>query len=199
MYRNSSALLSLYSIGDGISDGGNIDAHPLTSDGRSIDAHPSTFDGDNIDAHPSTSDGGSIDADPSTSDGTNIDADLLYASLIPDRFLYSSDSEDEKVLLAVKDPQAFKTKASLSLQEILEQLAFNINTDKISKFNISRSHLWEGALRGIKKSLFLQITRSVSVKFTDDSGTSEGAVDLGGPKREFFTLVLEWIVNSQLF
>ena len=24
---------------------------------------------------------------------------------------------------------------------------------------------------------------NVSVKFTDDSGTSEGAIDLGGPKR----------------
>ena len=191
-------LLSLYSIGDGAFDGGDIDAHPLTSDGDSINAHPSTSDGSNIDAHPSTSDGGCIDADSATSDGASIDADLLYASLIPGSFLYSSDSEDEKVLLAVEDPQVFETKTSLSLQEILEQLASKINTDKISKFNISRTHLWEGALRGLKRKSFSPDNK-VSVKFTDDSGTSEGAVELGGPKREFFTLVLEWIVNSQLF
>ena len=47
--------------------------------------------------------------------------------------------------VAVDDPQVFKTKTNWSLQEILEQLALKINEDKISKFNISRSHLWEGA------------------------------------------------------
>lgn len=31
-------------------------------------------------------------------------------------------------------------------------------------------------------------TNKVSVKFTDDAGVSEGAVDLGGPMREFFNL-----------
>ena len=39
----------------------------------------------------------------------------------------------------------------------------------------------------------------VSVKFTNDAGVSEGAVDLGGPMREFFTLVLQYLHDSQLF
>ena len=39
----------------------------------------------------------------------------------------------------------------------------------------------------------------MSVKFTDDIGNSEGAVDLGGPMKEFFTLVMQWMVTSQLF
>ena len=112
--------------------------------------------------------------------------------------LYSSDSEGDIDPVAVDDPHVFETKTALSLQEILEQLALKINDDNISKFNISRSHLWEGALRGLRRKTFSPANR-VSLKFTDDSGTSEGAVDLGGPKREFFTLVLEWIVNSQLF
>ena len=77
-------------------------------------------------------------------------------------------------------------------------MACAINEDKIFKFNISRSHLWEGALRGHKRKSFSPESK-VSVKFTDDSGTPEGAVDLGGPKREFFTLVMEWMMNSQLF
>ena len=141
------------------------------------------------------------DAPPATFDGGlnfNSDADLLYASLIPGSLLYSSDSEGDIDPVAVDDPQVFETKIALSLQEILEQLALKINDDKISKFNISRTHLWEGALRGLRRKTFSPDNR-VSVKFTDDSGTSEGAVDLGAPKREFFTLVVEWIVNSQLF
>jgi hypothetical protein len=30
-------------------------------------------------------------------------------------------------------------------------------------------------------------------------GVAEGAVDSGGPMREFFTLIMEWMVSSQLF
>ena len=134
------------------------------------------------------------DDDPSSTS----DADLLYASLIPDTLLYSSDSEGEDVPVAVDDPQVFQTKTSWSLQDILEQLALKINDDKISKFNISRSHLWEGALRGLRRKSFSSDNK-VSVKFTDDSGTFVGAIDLGGQKENFFPLVLDWIVNSQLF
>ena len=39
----------------------------------------------------------------------------------------------------------------------------------------------------------------MSVKFTDDNGISEGAVDLGGPMGEFFTLILDHLHRSQLF
>ena len=53
-------------------------------------------------------------------------------------------------------------------------------------------------MRGLTRKSFLPENK-ISVKFCDDIGTSEGAVDLGGPKREFFTLVLDWFRNSQLF
>ena len=42
-------------------------------------------------------------------------------------------------------------------------------------------------------------SNKISVKFTDDIGYSEGAVDLGGPMREFMTLVLEYLMDSELF
>ena len=47
--------------------------------------------------------------------------------------------------------------------------------------------------------MLISIISIISVKFCDDVGTTEGAVDAGGPKREFFTLVLDWLMNSQLF
>ena len=84
------------------------------------------------------------------------------------------------------------------LPDILEKLSGIINLDSISKFNVSRSHLWEGAVRGLNRKSFSPCNK-ISVKFCDDVGTSEGAVDAGGPKREFFTLVLNWLMNSQLF
>jgi len=51
----------------------------------------------------------------------------------------------------------------------------------------------------MKRTSFAPKNR-ISVVFTDISGTSEGAVDEGGPRREFFTLGLEWLAeNSAMF
>lgn len=82
--------------------------------------------------------------------------------------------------------------------EILTKLAMDINQDNISKFNISRNFIWEGTKRALSRKSFSP-NNKVSVKFTDDVGNSEGAVDMGGPMKEYFTLVLQWLFTSQLF
>ena len=69
------------------------------------------------------------------------------------------------------------------MKTILENLASVLNDKEISKFNISRNHLWECAKRGFNRKSFSP-TYKMSVKFTDDIGNSEEAVDLGGPTRE---------------
>ena len=85
-----------------------------------------------------------------------------------------------------------------SIAEILSELSNRIDSDKISKFNISRNHIWEGAKRAMSRKSFTP-SHKVSVKFTDDIGNAEGAVDQGGPTREFFTMAIEWLVNCQMF
>ncbi len=87
---------------------------------------------------------------------------------------------------------------SLSIYEILENLAAKIDTESIAKFNISRNHLWESAKRGFNRKSFCPEKR-ISAKFTDDIGVAEGAVDSGGPKREFLTLLLQHLQGSALF
>lgn len=86
----------------------------------------------------------------------------------------------------------------ITLKEILLNLSEVTTYNEISKFNISRNHMWKSTKRALNRKSFNPCNK-LSVNFTDDIGTSEGAVDLGGPAREFFTLVTEWIVNSQLF
>lgn len=39
----------------------------------------------------------------------------------------------------------------------------------------------------------------MSIKFSDDLGMDEEAVDLGGPKREFLRLLMEALVLSPMF
>lgn len=125
--------------------------------------------------------------------------DLLYASLLFDEQMPWSDSENENLQnLQAVEIEVISTNNDKSLQDILLDLHTKINRTEISKFNISRSHLWEGAVRGLSRKSFCPANK-VSVKFTDDVGNAEGAVDSGGPMREFFTLIIEWMVSSQLF
>ena len=96
------------------------------------------------------------------------------------------------------DIEVISTNKDKSLEDILLDLNTKINHTEISKFNISGGHLWEGAVRGLKRKSFSPANK-ISFKFTDDVGIAEGAVDSGGPMREFFTLVIDWMVSSQLF
>ena len=124
---------------------------------------------------------------------------MLYASWLfeeanPSVVSSTSESEGKEITENLTSPCG--TKVDLSV--ILGQLASSINLEKICKFNISRSNVWEGAIRGLSRKSFSPENK-ISVKFCDDLGTAEGAVDQGGPKREFFTLALESIMNSQIF
>ena len=84
------------------------------------------------------------------------------------------------------------------LHEILSHLAMEIDYTRISKFNITRSFIWEGVKRALARKSF-SAKNKISVKFTDDVGNSEGAVEMGGPMKELFTLVIQWMFTSQLF
>ncbi|XP_039598308.1 uncharacterized protein LOC120519203 [Polypterus senegalus] len=70
---------------------------------------------------------------------------------------------------------------SFLLEDILQNLADVISEEESSIFNINRSSLWEGAVRGFKRNTYSP-NKHMSIKFTDDVGHSEGAVDIGGPR-----------------
>ena len=122
----------------------------------------------------------------------------MYAALIFDEL-----SSDEEVIIENEKPpppsvEVETAQANITLREILHNLSSVIKDTETSKFNISRNHIWEGAKRALNRKSFDPQNR-ISVKFTDDMGISEGAIDLGGPAREFFTLVTDRLLNSHMF
>ena len=122
----------------------------------------------------------------------------MYAALIFDEL-----SSDEEVIIENEKPpppsvEVETVQANITLREILHNLSSVIKDTETSKFNISRNHIWEGAKRALNRKSFDPQNR-ISVKFTDDMGISEGAIDLGGPAREFFTLVTDRLLNSHMF
>ncbi|XP_041823681.1 G2/M phase-specific E3 ubiquitin-protein ligase [Melanotaenia boesemani] len=64
--------------------------------------------------------------------------------------------------------------------------------------NVCSSAILEGALRAFHRRTFSPEAR-LSLVFLDDSMQAEGAVDEGGPSREFFRLLLRAIKDSTLF
>ena len=76
------------------------------------------------------------------------------------------------------------------LTAILKELRDKVVKDDTKSYvNVRRNHLWEDTVRYVNRKRF-DPKAAISVKFADDDGTSEGAVDLGGPRREFLRLLL---------
>ena len=61
--------------------------------------------------------------------------------------------------------------------------------------NVRRTHVLDDGLKKLKKTSFVA-SRALSVKFSDDCGGIEGAVDLGGPTREFLRLAIRELFTS---
>jgi hypothetical protein len=71
-----------------------------------------------------------------------------------------------------------------TIEAVVTELAQQVDFSNITKFNVVGTHLFNSAKRALNRKKF-DPCHKVSVKFMDDVGSSEGAVDLGGPKHEF--------------
>ena len=68
-----------------------------------------------------------------------------------------------------------------------------------SFINVRRSQLWTDSCRHIAKSKF-NPNAVVSIKFADYHGSSEGANDMSGPRREYFRLLVRAVnLESVIF
>uniref|UniRef100_UPI0037E860EC G2/M phase-specific E3 ubiquitin-protein ligase n=1 Tax=Semicossyphus pulcher TaxID=241346 RepID=UPI0037E860EC len=114
---------------------------------------------------------------------TNIYAPVIIGSS-------SSDSEEVENLQEEDSDE-------LTAADVVSNLSQKLNTTSCSRFNINRANIWDGALRGFKRSTY-DPTYSMMVKFTDDVGQTEEALDTGGPTREFLTLLMDAIKTRRI-
>ena len=145
----------------------------------------------------------SVSNNQSQPEDTNFD--YLYASLLFDE-INQDVVESEKITVESSDEEPCNNDVlhssipdgENSLKSVLDKKSASISDASTSKFNICRSDVWQGTKRAMQRKSFCP-NNKMSVKFTDDIGISEGAVDLGGPRREYLTLVLDYLRNSHLF
>ncbi|KAI9518131.1 hypothetical protein NQZ68_039954 [Dissostichus eleginoides] len=85
-----------------------------------------------------------------------------------------------------------------ALSEITANLALEIDHRAVSRFNICRLNIWDGAVRGFKRATFSE-KKDLLVKFSDDEGRFEEGLDTGGPKREFLSLLMKELNKRPIF
>ena len=88
----------------------------------------------------------------------------------------------------------------MSLASILSEIRSNeVDENVRSLINVRRSQLWVDSCQHIKKSKF-NPKAVVSIKFANYHGSSEGAVDISGPRREYFRLPIRAVsLESGIF
>ena len=72
------------------------------------------------------------------------------------------------------------------------------DVDVCKNINVRRNHVFEDGINKMARSKFEPL-RPLSVKFADEMGASEGAVDLGGPTREFLPLAIQEAFSMNAF
>ncbi|XP_051814886.1 G2/M phase-specific E3 ubiquitin-protein ligase-like isoform X3 [Acanthochromis polyacanthus] len=117
-----------------------------------------------------------------------------YLDLFEEEYL-SDDPDLQEAISRSLESSTSESDLKMTLERLMEQIASRVNDDNTVRFNIMRRNVWDGASRAMGRSNFSPEKR-IDVKFTDDYGTSEGAVDNGGPTREFFRLCLHEIKDK---
>ncbi|XP_067309237.1 uncharacterized protein [Pseudorasbora parva] len=117
-----------------------------------------------------------------------------YLGLFEEEYL-SDDADLQEAISRSLEPSTSDSDLNMTLERIIERIASRVNNDSIVRFNIIRRNVWDGTTRAMGRSNFSP-EKKVDVKFTDDYGISEGAVDNGGPTREFFRLCLHEIKDK---
>ncbi|XP_062401837.1 uncharacterized protein LOC134092781 isoform X2 [Sardina pilchardus] len=123
-----------------------------------------------------------------------------YLAILPSSATTPSDDEDlqQGILASLESQKLLEQKNTKSAQEVLLDLQSQIDNTKSCRFNLNRSCVLDGALRGFKR-LSYSPQYQMTIKFSDDMGVNEEAVDLGGPRREFLRLLMEALANSSMF
>ncbi|XP_051810862.1 uncharacterized protein LOC127535907 [Acanthochromis polyacanthus] len=136
---------------------------------------------------------------PSTSTHGQLSNYDNYLSVMAALSDVSSDDEElNQAILASLQSERRTTESSVPVRDILQALSTKINHQKKCKFNINRSTVLDGAIRGFKRGTY-DPCHTISVRFSDDMGVPEEAVDLGGPRREFLRLLMEALPQSSMF
>ncbi|KAL7376812.1 hypothetical protein ABVT39_016296 [Epinephelus coioides] len=105
-------------------------------------------------------------------------------------------SLSEEPVQSFQDSRFAKTLSKEEIQGIIKAHSERVVTTAYRSIYISRRNVWQTALRQFSRQRFAESTDVLYVTFASDEDTSEDAEDLGGPRREFFRLLVKAIYKE---
>ncbi len=87
------------------------------------------------------------------------------------------------------------------MQTILTKLVNKVDFSSCpisNQINVCRDNILNGSIQAFKRLRFDPASK-LDIVFVDADGESEGAVDEGGPSREYFRLLMKAIQHSKIF
>uniref|UniRef100_A0AAV2KI09 HECT domain-containing protein n=1 Tax=Knipowitschia caucasica TaxID=637954 RepID=A0AAV2KI09_KNICA len=99
----------------------------------------------------------------------------------------------------LQDSRRVAQPRSLSKEEItgiVKAHSERVVTEAYRPIYISRANVWKTALRQFSRQKFTERTNLLYVTFASDEGNNEDGEDLGGPRREFFRLLVKAIFKE---
>nr|XP_021322013.1 uncharacterized protein LOC103908824 isoform X3 [Danio rerio] len=126
------------------------------------------------------------------------DAPRHSSTIQPGQITISDDEDLDPPETGPENTSCYREETDITLPDIVANLSLPIDHKMVSRFNISRANVWDGAVRGFKRTTYSE-TCDMLVKFTDDTGVLEEGLDTGGPRREFLTLLMKHLKDRPIF
>ncbi|KAF5276642.1 hypothetical protein FQR65_LT16244 [Abscondita terminalis] len=118
-----------------------------------------------------------------------------------DSIHYINDIFEEETVQAVENSLLDIDGKYNSLEDILQFFNNKISDEKITQINVFREEIYECFLRAVNRKSFNPFNK-ISVMFSDKEQSSEGVMDIGGPSREMFRLLMDslnFIDSNEIF
>ncbi|XP_054886903.1 uncharacterized protein LOC129360602, partial [Poeciliopsis prolifica] len=142
---------------------------------------------------------------PSTSECVPVQSSCYrdYTNLFEPIVIDDDDDDNDGIEYLTEDkkqdlPPEEHAETNVQPHDIIAELAMGIDHKKVSRFNICRTDVWDGAVRGFQRSTYSD-KNDMFIKFNDDAGWLEEGLDTGGPRREFLTLLMAILRNRPIF
>ncbi|XP_033931507.2 uncharacterized protein [Pseudochaenichthys georgianus] len=125
---------------------------------------------------------------------TNTDKTTCY-STYTDLYAPCVEEEDEELVAVNMTSLLAVEEMNVTLPAIIANLSQPIDHGRVSRFNISRANVWDGAVRGFKRTSYSE-NCDMLVKCTDDAGVFEEGI---GPRRELLSLLMKNLKDRPIF
>ncbi|KAK0150726.1 Zinc finger MYM-type protein 1 [Merluccius polli] len=151
-----------------------------------------------VEASAPSDDGMELQGQRGPNEAMNYFADFIPIDIEEDEAIEEAIRRSllEESVQSLQDSRFAESLSKEEMTGIVKAHSERVVTEAYRPIYISRGNVWTTALRQFSRRKFTQCTDLLYVTFASDEGTNEDGEDLGGPRREFFRLLVKAIFKE---